>query len=110
MIEEINLLKNKFYTIKNLGWVKSLRKGSTGIGYTFESLLGKKEDTLTLPDFNGIEIKSHRKNSKSYITLFNYNPIGESSYELKRIFNIIVLNIKIQRFYMLIYIASMLAM
>lgn len=86
MIEEINLLKNKFYTIKNLGWVKSLRKGSTGIGYTFESLLGKKEDTLTLPDFNGIEIKSHRKNSKSYITLFNYNPIGESSYELKRIF------------------------
>lgn len=81
----ISLMQN-FNIIKDMGWVKSLRRGSTGIGYTFEALLGKDEDALTLPDFNGIEIKTHRKKSKSYITLFNYNPIGESSYELKRIF------------------------
>lgn len=86
MSEEINILKEKFFAIKSMGWVKSRRKGPTGIGFTFESLLDKNEDALTLPDFNGIEVKTHRKNSKSYITLFNYNPVGDSSYELKRIF------------------------
>lgn len=85
MHDNISLLKQRFEEIKKMGWVKSFRKGNTGIGYTFEKLLGKDEDALCLPDYNGIEIKTHRKNSKSYITLFNYNPIGESSYELKRL-------------------------
>lgn len=87
MYDSFLLLKNKFESIKNKGWIKSLRRGSTGVGYTFESLLGKDEDSCSLPDFNGIEIKTHRKNSNSYITLFNYNPIGDCSYELKRIFD-----------------------
>lgn len=85
IIDNFKILKQKFEEIKEMGWIKSCRKGNTGIGYTFEKLLGKEEDTLCLPDYNGIEIKTHRKNSKSYVTLFNYNPIGESSYELKRI-------------------------
>ena len=68
-----------------MGWIKSLRKGSTGIGFTFESLIGKSEDALCSPDFYDIEIKTHRANSKGYISLFNYNPIGSTSYELKRI-------------------------
>ncbi len=85
MTYNFKILKQKFEEIKEMGWIKSYRKGNTGIGYTFEKLLGKEEDALCLPDFNGIEIKTHRKNSKSYITLFNYNPIGESSYELKRL-------------------------
>jgi len=80
-------LYNIFLGIKKMGWIKSRRKGTTGIGYTFESLLGKEEDSLSSPDFKGIEIKTHRVNSNSYITLFNYNPIGDSSYELLRLFN-----------------------
>ena len=87
MYKNFCILKDKFDEVKRKGWVKSLRKGSTGVGYTFESLLGKGEDTLVCPDFNGIEIKTHRKYSKSCICLFNYNPIGESSYELMRIYN-----------------------
>ena len=79
------LLQLKFNSIRNIGWIKSLRIGSTGIGYTFESLIGKSEDSLCYPDFNGIEIKTQRISSKSYISLFNYNPVGCSSYELKRI-------------------------
>lgn len=82
-----SILQKEFNKIKNIGWIKSYRKGYTGIGYTFEKLLGKKEDALCLPDYNGIEIKTHRSKSNSYVTLFNYNPIGESSYELKRLFN-----------------------
>ena len=84
--KNFDILKNKFEEIRNMGWIKTLRKGSTGIGYTFEKLLDKEEDALCFPDYNGIEIKTHRKNSMSYVTLFNYNPIGESTYELKRLF------------------------
>ncbi len=80
-------LDDIFSNISKMGWIKSLRNGSTGIGYTFETLIGKKEDFATAPDYNGIEIKTHRTNSRSYISLFNYNPVGETSYELRRIFD-----------------------
>lgn len=86
MNDNFNTLQQNFEKIKKMGWIKSCRKGHTGVGYTFEKLLGKEEDALCNPDYYGIEIKTHRKGSKSYITLFNYNPIGESSYELKRLF------------------------
>lgn len=87
MHDNFCMLKNRFDRIKDMGWVKSLRKGPTGVGYTFESLIGKGEDACALPDFNGIEIKTHRRLSKSDICLFNYNPIGESSYELMRLYD-----------------------
>ena len=51
-----------------------MRKGTTGIGYTFESMIGKKEDTLVQPDFKSIEIKVKRRYSKGFITLFNAVP------------------------------------
>ena len=34
MKEDIKKLKKEFRKIKNMGLVKSLRKGSTGVGYT----------------------------------------------------------------------------
>lgn len=86
MHDSINYLKANFLIIRDMGWIKNFRKGPTGVGYTFESLLGKGEDSLSIPDFDGIEIKTHRRNSKSCINLFNYNPIGNTSYEVKRIF------------------------
>jgi len=43
----IDDLKEKFEFIKNLGFVQSKRNGPTGIGYTFESLLGIGENKLT---------------------------------------------------------------
>lgn len=86
MTNNFDTLLQKFEKIRRMGWIKSLRKGPTGIGYTFETLIGKNEDALCYPDYNGIEIKTHRSGSASYIALFNYNPIGESSYELKRLF------------------------
>lgn len=86
MTNSFNTLLQKFEEIRMMGWIKSLRKGPTGIGYTFEKLIGKDEDALCCPDYNGIEIKTHRSGSASYVSLFNYNPIGESSYELKRLF------------------------
>lgn len=76
MQKEINLLKKKFNDIKNTGLCKSLRNGSTGIGFTFETLIGKKEDNLSEADFNGIEIKVKLGYSKSPTTLFSLTPRG----------------------------------
>lgn len=47
----------KFDQIKGLGWIDTLRSGDTGIGYTFESLLGIQENNDQKADFKGIEIK-----------------------------------------------------
>ena len=52
MTNNFDTLLQKFEEIKEMGWIKSLRKGPTGIGYTFEKLIGKDEDSLCCPDFN----------------------------------------------------------
>jgi len=85
MVTDLNILKEEFLRIKRMGYVKSLREGYTGIGKTFEDLLGKKEDTLELPDYRGIEIKTKRSYSSAYITLFNATPQGKNNFEIKRI-------------------------
>ena len=63
----------KFVEIKKLGWVASMRRRSTGVGYTLETLLGIRENNIALPDFGTVELKSHRINSTSLITLFTFN-------------------------------------
>ncbi len=67
-------LVEKLSEIKEMGYVKSLRKGNTGIGYTFESLLGLEETNIPIPDIGGrVEIKTARKDSTSLVTLFTFN-------------------------------------
>ncbi len=73
MTEEMLNLKKEFLRIKNMGYVKSTRGGYTGIGHTFETLLGIDENHLELPDYKGIEIKTKRSYSTTYITLFSSN-------------------------------------
>ena len=53
----LNELLAKFDAVKAQGWIDSMREGDTGIGYTFETLLGIKENNDQLADFKGIEIK-----------------------------------------------------
>lgn len=74
--KNINELLTLFIKISTMGWQKSNRKNNTGIGKTFEDLLGKDEDNLNDPDFKGIEIKTHRSKSGSYSTLFTASPDG----------------------------------
>ena len=87
MIKDILELKNNFEEIKSMGWIMSKRKGSTGIGYTFESLLNMKENSLEIPDYKSIEIKTQRTKSKSYVCLFNAAPDGDNSCEIERLRN-----------------------
>ncbi len=64
----------KLQEIKNKGFIQSLRRGSTGIGYTFETLFGVQENNIPIPDIGGrVEIKTMRRDSQSLITLFTFN-------------------------------------
>lgn len=85
MNNSIDNLKEKFETIKKMGWVESKRKGPTGIGYTFETLLGRNENNLPYYDFEDIEIKVHRKKSSSPIHLFSATPDGDELFPIKKI-------------------------
>lgn len=88
MIDDLIELREKFNNIKEMGWVESQRKGTTGIGYTFEKLLGKEEEQFAIPDYNTIEIKTRFRNSKENINLFTAAPDGDFLFATKRIYNL----------------------
>ncbi len=64
----------EYKKVKALGWIKSNRKNNTGIGKTFEDYIGVVENNLEEPDLAGFEIKSHRAEASSYVTLFTKAP------------------------------------
>lgn len=68
------LIIARFNEVKALGWVKSNRKNNTGVGKTFEDYVGVVENNIDEPDLYGYEIKSHRAESLSYVTLFTKSP------------------------------------
>lgn len=92
---DITQLKEKLSDINRMGYVVSLRKGNTGIGYTLETLLGVVENNLRSPDLGNIELKetglgvaennlryadlrnielkSRRIKSTSLLTMFTFN-------------------------------------
>jgi hypothetical protein len=86
-------LLGKFDEVKDRGWIDSLREGDTGIGYTFETLLGIKENNDQKADFKGIEIKCKgmkegSAGNSSKINLFQAGPtwnVKATSKELIRI-------------------------
>jgi hypothetical protein len=86
-------LLGKFDDVKDRGWIDSLREGDTGIGYTFETLLGIKENNDQKADFKGIEIKCKgmkegSAGNSSKINLFQAGPtwnVKATSKELIRI-------------------------
>lgn len=61
--------------VSSFGFVKSLREGNTGVGCTYESYLGIKENNSISADYRGqIEVKTKRAKSRSMITLFTQSP------------------------------------
>lgn len=63
-------LIEKLKNLKRQNFVESLRKGSTGIGYTLETLLGIQENRFRGPDFDIFELKAKRKSTNSKSSLF----------------------------------------
>lgn len=66
--------RNALEKIKSKGFIKSLRSGDTGIGFTLETELGIVENNLQIHDLSWegepIELKAQRKTATSNITLF----------------------------------------
>ena len=85
MHNEILELKEKFYNIKKMGWIKSDTNNTSGIGNTFERLIGIEKNELEIPDFNTIEIKTKTQYSDSYTTLFSCTPTGPHYHEVERL-------------------------
>ena len=81
--DDIKRLLKQFQQIKDMNWVKSKRKGTTGIGYTFECLLNKEEENLEIPDFGAIEIKTKNFYSRGKIELFVATPDGDSLFAIQ---------------------------
>ena len=56
-------------------WFESEVTADTGIGRTIETMLGIQQNSKTTPDYNGIELKSHReKRSSKKNVLFTQTP------------------------------------
>lgn len=85
MQNQIAELKNKFFEIKNMGWIKSDSNDTGGIGKTFERLIGIPNNEFEIPDFNEIEIKTKTQYSDAYTTLFNCSPTGPHYHEVERL-------------------------
>lgn len=84
-MQEIDHLKRMLLNIKYRGWIESMRSGTTGVGYTLETLLGRQENNLPIADFDDVELKSVRKYSKQNIHLFCAVPDGDYIYPIPRI-------------------------
>ena len=69
----VSELVAKLSVLRRRGYVASLRKGNTGIGYTLESLLGIGENNLKLPDLGDVELKSQRNGVSNRVTMFTFN-------------------------------------
>lgn len=67
--------KKDFLAIKSKGFVPSNRIHDTGIGKTFEDLIGIHENNNFLADYKDVlELKSSRELSESMVTLFTKSP------------------------------------
>jgi len=67
-------IERKLCALKAIGFVPAGRKGSTGVGHTFEQKMGLSETNIPVPDLGGrVEIKTTRRGSDSPVTLFCFN-------------------------------------
>lgn len=70
---DLEKFSQEFKLISKQGFIKSTRKGPTGVGHTLESLLNLTENNIYLSDLTEAELKAHRNISNSLITLFTFN-------------------------------------
>jgi hypothetical protein len=65
--------RRRFRALRKKGFVRTIRRGPTGVGHTLEHELGLTENNVAAPDIGVAEIKAHRVNSSSMVTLFTFN-------------------------------------
>lgn len=70
---DIEHIIKKYTDIRDRGFIESTqsKKNNGAIGYMYEHCLGIKANNSKKPDLFNYEIKSQRKHSTTYVTLFN---------------------------------------
>ena len=106
MQKNIIKLKQEFERIRRKGYIKGICNGYCAIGRTFESELNLPENSFSVPDYYGIEIKTRRAYSKSAITLFSAVPDGKNLFEVERLKETYGYPCKKDRNYKVIYIEA----
>ena len=74
MITTLDDFIREYTKICDRGWIRTHRRGPTGIGKTLEDLLGIPENNIGEPDFGEFELKSCRIGSSSMLTMFTRAP------------------------------------
>ena len=78
--KNIQLIKERMPEIYNQGFIETMRKGNTGVGYTFEELWGLEENNDSGADLDGeVEFKATRKNKKCKVTAFTQSPLWNTN-------------------------------
>lgn len=85
--EAMQKLEKEFEKIAKKGYIKGIYNCLSSIGRTFENELNLPMNNIEMPDYNGIEIKTRRTFSKSYIHLFSAVPDGNKPLEIERLKN-----------------------
>lgn len=106
MQKNISKLQKEFERIKQKGYIKGICNNFSSIGRTFEHELNLPENTFSIPDYYGIEIKTRRAYTKSYITLFTTVPDGENLFEIERLKNTYGYPSRKDRNYKVLYIEA----
>ena len=74
--KNIELIRERLPEICSQGFIETMRKGNTGVGYTFEELWGLEENNDSGADLDGeVEFKATRKNKKCRVTAFTQAPL-----------------------------------
>ena len=74
-MQQYSDLVDQLPDIRSIGYVRTHRRGNTGIGKTLEDLLSIKENNFAGPNGHNTELKSGRKGSPSMMTLFTKSPL-----------------------------------
>lgn len=81
MEQEFKKIIDEFIKINKRGYIKSINDQINSCGLTLEHLLGKEADSLFLPDYNGVEIKTTTRFSRYNISLFSLSFDGPNLFE-----------------------------
>jgi hypothetical protein len=78
--KNIQLIRERMPEICSQGFIETMRKGNTGVGYTFEELWGLEENNDSGADLDGeVEFKATRKSKKCRVTAFTQSPLWKGS-------------------------------
>ena len=106
MKEKFEKLYNKFRIISDKKYIKGIYNSPSSIGRTFEFQLGLEMNKENEPDYEGIEIKTRRTYSKSFISLFTAVPDGKAPLEVVRIKDTYGYPCKRDRRYKVLYVEA----